>query len=141
MVYRDSLHIEAPVSKVFSLFRDPGNFAQAVPEEIEFTDVVLTDEGVGTRYSWATTIAGLPFRGTDTYTEFEPNRLITDRSSSALEGTWTYTFEPEGTGTRLTVENRSRSIWNVPPLRQLLDRATAKAHRPRFERAKEQLEQ
>jgi hypothetical protein len=141
VVYRDSLHIEAPVAKVFSFFRDPGNFAQAAPEQIEFTDVVLTDEGVGTRYSWSTTIAGIPFRGTNTYTDFAPDRLITDRSSSALEGTWTYTFEPEGSGTRLSVENRARWIWNVPPLRQLLDRAAAKTHRRRFEQGKEQLEQ
>ena len=141
MVYRDSFYIEAPVPQVFSFFRDPSNFAQAVPGNIEFTDVVLTAEGVGTRYTWSTSIAWIPVRGSDTYTDYTPNRLITDRSSNALEGTWTYTFEPEGSGTRLTVQNRTRSIWKVPPLRQMLDLAAARSHRPRFERIKSMLEQ
>lgn len=83
----------------------------------------------------------MPIQGSDTYTEFVPDRRITDRSSNALEGTWTYTFEAEGPGTRLTVENRSRSIWNVPPLRQIVDMAAAKTHRPRFDRIKAMLEQ
>jgi len=141
MVYRDSFYIEAPVSKVFGFFRDPSNFAQAVPGQIEFTDIVLTDEGVGTRYRWSTTVAGIPVRGIDTYTEYVPNRLVADRSSNALEGTWTYTFEPEGSGTRLTVENRTRSIWNIALLRHLLGLAAAKSHGPRFERIKATLEQ
>ena len=141
MAYRDSFHIDAPVSTVFDFFRDPDNFSQAEPGQIEFRDVVLTEEGVGTHYTWATKVAGIPFEGFDVYTEYIPNERITDRSSSALEGTWTYTFTPDGSGTRLTVENRVRSIWGLPPLRQLLDLVTAKTHRPRFERLKAILEQ
>jgi hypothetical protein len=140
VVYRDSMFIRAPVSKVFDFFRDPSNFAEEVPGQIEFTDVVLTEVGVGTYYSWSTTVAGIRVTGRDVYTEFVSDRRITDRSSNALEGTWTYTFEPEGTGTMLTVENSSRGLWNVPPLRQLLDLAAAKTHRPRFERIKAMLE-
>ncbi len=140
VVYRDSMFIGAPVSKVFDFFRDPSNFAEAVPGQIEFTDVVLTEDGVGTYYRWSTTVAGIRVKGSDVYTEFASDRRITDRSSNALEGTWTYTFEPEGTGTILTVESSSRGVWNVPPLRQLLDLAAAKTHRPRFERIKAMLE-
>jgi hypothetical protein len=140
VVYRDSFFIGAPVSKVFNFFRDPGNFAQLVPGQIEFTDVVVTEDGVGTRYSWSTTLAWMRVQGSDTYTEFVSDRLITDRSTNALEGTWKYTFEPEGSGTRLNVENASRWIWAIPPLAQLLDLAAARTHRPRFERAKEMLE-
>ncbi len=36
--------------------------------------------------------------GCDVDTEFIPNRRITDRSSSALEGTWRYTFEAADLG-------------------------------------------
>lgn len=140
MAYRDSIYIDASVPTVFAFFADPDNFRQAEPGQIEFTDIVVTARGVGTHYAWATKIVGIPFKGKDVYTEFVPDELITDRSSSALEGTWTYTFTREGSGTRLTVENRVRSVWSIPPLRQLLDVAAAKSHRPRFERIKAVLE-
>jgi len=141
MVYRESIHIAAPVQKVFEFFRDPHNFSMAAPRQIAFTDIVLTNEGVGTHYSWTATMAEIPFEGFDVYTEYVPNHRIVDRSSSALEGTWTYTFESEESGTRLTIENRSRSLWSLPPLQQLLDLVTARTHGPRFARVKALLEQ
>jgi len=109
------------------------------PEEIEFSDVRLTDQGVGTYYSWATTIAGIPFERFDVFTEFVPNQRIVDRSSSPLEGDWTYTFEPEGSGTRLIVENRVRAVWSLPLL-HILDRVAARTHAPRFAQLKALLE-
>jgi len=66
------------------------------------------------------------------FTEFVPNQRITDTSSSSLEGTWTYLFEPEGSGTKLTVENRGRSFWRIPPLERLLDWLAAKTHDSRL---------
>lgn len=140
MTYRDSLYIDAPVRRVFDFLADPRNFALVAPDQIRFTQVVVTDTGVGTRYAWSTSVAGIRLHGSDVFTEYIPDRLITDRSSSALEGDWTYSFAPEGPGTRLTVENRTRGLWNLPPLRQLLDLAAARTHRPRFRRVKAMLE-
>ena len=75
-----------------------------------------------THYTWAAKTAGFPVEGGfDVCTEFVPNQRITDTSSSSLEGTWTYLFEPEGSGTKLTVEKRGRSFWRIPPLERLLD--------------------
>ena len=116
MAYRQSIHIEAPVANVFDFFTDPNNWREVEPEQIAFKDVRLTQEGVGTHYTWAAKIAGFPLEGFDVFTEFVPNQRITDTSSSSLEGTWTYMFEPEGSGTKLTVENRVRSFWRSPPL-------------------------
>jgi hypothetical protein len=98
MAYRHSIHVEAPVEKVFGFFRDPGNWRSLQPEGVEFKDVRLTREGLGTHYRWAAKIAGFSIEGFDVFTEFIPNQRITDRSSSSLEGTWTYLFEPDGTG-------------------------------------------
>jgi hypothetical protein len=69
-----------------------------------------------------------------------PNQRITDRSSSSLGGTWRYLFEPEGSGTKLTVENRVRSFWRIPPLEKPLDWVMAKTHVARFIKVKEILE-
>ena len=140
MTYRHSMHIAAPVSKVFDFLADPNNWAQMVAEAVTVRDIHVTQEGLGTHYTWSGKIAGLPLEGFDVFTEFVPDRLIRDMSSSALEGTWTYRFEPEGSGTRLTIESRMRSFWRFRPLEQILDRMAAKTHGPRFERMKEVLE-
>jgi hypothetical protein len=89
MAYRQSIHIEAPVANVFDFFTDPNNWREVEPEQIAFKDVRLTQEGVGTHYTWAAKIAGFPLEGFDVFTEFVPNQRITDTSSSSLEGTWT----------------------------------------------------
>ena len=141
MTYRQSMHIEAPVSAVFGFFKDPRNWADLAVEGVRFDNVRVTPGGLGTSYDWTVRIAGLPFTGTDIFTEFVPNRIITDRSSSSLEGTWTYSFAPEGTGTKLTVENRVRSLWRLPVLEQLLDLMTGKTHGPRFARITSMLEE
>jgi uncharacterized protein YndB with AHSA1/START domain len=140
VTYRRSLHIEAPVETVFDLFADPRNFREVAPEGIDYTAVHRTAEGLGTHYTWSAKLAGLTMEGLDVFTEFVPNQRIVDWSSSALEGTWTYTFQPDGSGTRLTVENRTRSLWGAGPWVALLDRLTARTHDPVFEQLKTSLE-
>lgn len=141
MTYEQSFHVDAPVMKVFDCFRDPSKWAELEPEGVQFKDVRLTKEGLGTHYSWAAKIAGVSIEGFNVFTEFVPDRHITDRSSSSLEGTWTYSFEPEGSGTKLTVENQVRSFWRLPPLERLLDWVAAKTHEPRFARLTTMLEE
>ncbi len=116
-----SIHIEAPVEKVFGFCRDPRNMMETLTTPFAVKDVKLTKEGVGTYYSWASKTPGLRMEGFDVYTEFVPNQRITDRSSSGLPGEWTLSFEPEGSGTKLTAEVHHRSFWRIPPLRQLVE--------------------
>lgn len=132
MTYEYSLHIAAPVATVFDFFRDPRRWRELGPQGVEFRDVVLTPEGVGTHYGWRARLLGIPLEGLDVFTEFTPDRHITDRSSSSLEGTWSYDVAPEGSGTRLTVRNRVGSFWRFRPLEHLLDRLAARTHEPRF---------
>ncbi len=119
---KQSIHIEAPVETVFDSFKDPARFMDLGPGE--FDDVKVTKDGVGTYMSWHMKIAGLPvMRGFDVYTEVIPNKHITERSSNRLVGTWDYDFEPEGSGTKLTMEHHLESFWRIPPLRNLVDLA------------------
>jgi uncharacterized protein YndB with AHSA1/START domain len=116
-----SIHIEAPVEKVFDFFKDPRNMPEAIAAPFAVKDVKLTEEGVGTYYSWVTKTPVLRMEGFDVYTEFVPNQRITDRSSMGLPGDWTFSFEPEGSGMQLTAESHHRSFWRIPPLMQLVE--------------------
>ncbi len=116
-----SIHIEAPVEKVFDWFKDPRNEWDIRALPFAFKDVKLTDEGVGTYYGWVSKTPVLRMEGFYVYTEFVPSQRITQRSSLAMDGDSTYSFEPEGSGMQLTIENHPRSFWRIPPLKQLAE--------------------
>lgn len=137
---RSSYHIEAPVEKVFDLFVDPKELSDLSAAGYEVDEVKVTEEGTGTYYSWHARMAGIPFKGFEVLTDVVPNKHITEKSSSAVVGTWDYTFEPEGTGTKLTMEHHSRSIWNLPPLRNLGDRVALRANESFMHRVRDRLE-
>ena len=134
-----SVHIDVPVETVFDFFRDPGNWRDA-DRSVTFRDVHVTREGTGTFYAWGTRVAGVPVEGFDVFTEFVPNQRITDRSSLSLEGTWTYTFAPEGTGTRVSLQNRAAGPWRLPLLERVVDALAAGGHRPVLATLKAKLE-
>ncbi len=135
-----SIHIEAPVEKVFDVVKDPRYVPEGVAMPFEVTDVKLTSQGVGTYYRWASKTPVLRWEGFNVYTEFVPNQRITDRSSSSVTGDITISFEPEGSGTKLTMEGRPRSFWRFPPLRQLTDLVKGMAADRYLPAAKAQLE-
>ena len=133
-------HIEAPVETVFDFFMDPRKSAGLDPLGTEYREVRLTEEGTGSYYSWRTKMVGIPIEGFDVYTDVVPNKHITDKSSSALVGTWDYTFEPDGSGTKVTMEHHSRSFWGIPPLGYLNDLAVARMTGFLMQRVKHRIE-
>ncbi len=135
-----SIHIEAPVETVFDSFKDPARFVDLDPGGTQVDDVKITKEGVGTQMSWHTKIAGLPIRGVEIYTDVVPNKHITSKSSFGMVGRWDYDFEPEGSGTKLTLDHHLESFWRVPPLRNLMDRVTAKLNDTYIARVKDAIE-
>lgn len=108
-----SIHIEAPVKKVFDFVKNPTNIND-LPHAMVVKDVQLTREGVGTNYSWKSRYDWLPVGGFHVCTEFVSNRRITFKSSRSFDGQVTYSFEPEGTGTKFTMSVEPRSFWSMP---------------------------
>lgn len=133
-------HIEAPVETVFDFFFDPRKSEGLDPFGTEYREVKMTKEGTGSYFSWRVKMAGVPLEGFDVYTDVVPNKHITDKSSNALVGTWDYTFEPEGSGTKLTMEHHSRSFWGIPPLGYLNDLALTRMTESFMRQVKDRLE-
>ncbi len=123
MTVRDSIYIDAPVQKVFDFVDEPATMSRVGGQmaRTAMQDYHRTEEGVGTQFSWKTKVLGLPLEGFDVVTEYVPGRRIVDRSSRSLVGTWTESFEPEGSGTRVTFERKAGPLWRAPVLRLLPD--------------------
>lgn len=106
-VHTRSVHIEAPVERVFEYLQDPHHFFDALDEEwrrhMAIADVSITPEGVGSTFR----LMGRMFllfhmEWTLTREEFVPNERIVDRASTG--GVWTCTFEPaDPSGTTLSM--------------------------------------
>jgi len=111
-----SIHIDAPVEKVFHYLEDPAHFIAGMPWESHGTHATAgavhqTPEGVVTSYE-------NKFGETDkhyafTREEYVVNERIVDHSQLGV--VFTLSFEPDATGTTLT------STWDGTKLMKMLD--------------------
>ena len=110
--HKRSVHIDAPVKTVFDYVQEPEHFYEAMaqtqkhPEKTEpstvLTGVTRTPEGAVSSYTWKSGgLLGFHFGAVMTREESVPNERIVDHSSTGP--LWTYTFEPDQTGTTLSL--------------------------------------
>ncbi|KRE53871.1 hypothetical protein ASG70_12375 [Phycicoccus sp. Soil748] len=85
-------------------------------------------------------LRGVRFEMFGVFTEFVPNERIIDRWSTAVEGSETYSFEREGSGTRLTLSRERRSLWRLSVLDRLLARFEGREDEQALTRLKTRLE-
>lgn len=137
-----SVYVEASADDVFAFWKDPTNqFALAPDARAELVSLWITESGVGRSYRTAVKVAGRTVPGPSTvFTEVIPDRLIVDRSSMGLHGTWRYDFEPEGSGTRLTMRGQPRGLWRLPGIASVVDRVMCPRHERMLAALKEVLE-
>lgn len=124
-LHQRSVHIDAPVEKVFDYVKDPHNFFEAFPEKLRahnaLGEVTVTPEGVISTYKMMGRMFLLfHMEWTVTRVEYIPNKRIVDRTN--LGGMWTSTFEPDETGTTLSVAFGLSST--VPLVGEALDRVS-----------------
>jgi len=96
-----SFKINAPVEKVFSYVTDPRNELEYIPSITDIRDI--TGQGVGQRFGWTYKMMGIPLKGKDEVTEYVPNQRYVQKSTGGIVSTWTWTFQPEAGGTRLSL--------------------------------------
>ena len=96
-----SITIKAPVKKVFAYITDPANRMEWVPSTTDIRDVIGL--GVGQRWDYTYKMAGISLKGESEVTEFTSNQRYAHKSTGGVVSTWTYTFNPEAGGTRLSL--------------------------------------
>ncbi len=125
-----SIHVDAPVEKVFDHVKDPHSFYEVMRQypgsrltghiKAELTDVSLTpDGGLGSTWSFTGALFVFHFDATFTREEYVPNERIVDRNAEA--GTsWAFTVRPDETGSTLSMGFTMSS--KVPLLDKVEDR-------------------
>ena len=127
--HQRSVHIDAPVETVFDYVQEPEHFYEAMamtqkhPEpgaSSVLTGVTRTPEGAVSSYSWrgAHDLFGFHLEAVITREEFVPNERIVDHSSTGP--VWTYTFEPDPTGTSLSLA--AELTTRIPLVDKAVDR-------------------
>ena len=119
--HRRSIHIGAPVEKVFDYVKDPKNQWEAYELADKSSIVeqeVAPDMGEGSTWGWQGRMLFIPLHATLTRLEYVPNERIVDRSSTDV--VWSYTFDPDDEGTTLTMEVEVSS--KVPFLDKIEDK-------------------
>ena len=98
-----SVTINAPVEKVYAFMSEPTNLPEIWPSMVEVKDVQPSPAG-GYNFSWVYKMAGVRFDGASETTEAIPNQRVVTKSTKGIESTFVWMYEPEGDGTKLTLE-------------------------------------
>ena len=97
----NSITINAPVEKIFEYSSKPENSPEIWPSMIEVKNIKELPNG-GYSYDFVYKMAGMRLTGSSEDTEFVPNERIVSISTGGIESTITWTYEPEGGGTKIT---------------------------------------
>jgi uncharacterized protein YndB with AHSA1/START domain len=106
-VYRLSVFVDAPANRVFDTFMDLERMPEWVGGVTRVTDVSGPVDQPGTRY---TVWFGRMRSPTEILEVERPRHVRTRFGNLILKGESDVTFEPEGRGTRLTQELRTRGV-------------------------------
>ena len=99
-----AITIDAPVEKVFDYLVEVTNLPEIWPSMAEVKDVERLPNGAS-NFGWVYKMAGVRFEGTTETIEFIPNQRTVTKNKSGIEGTITFTFQPEaGGGAKITFE-------------------------------------
>lgn len=96
--------IDAPVEKVFNyVHKDPSSLLEIWPSLVEVKDVERLPNG-GNRFRWVYNLAGVRLEGTSEDIEYIPNQHVVSKTKGGVDATYTWTYDPEDGGTRMTEE-------------------------------------
>jgi len=98
-----TIHIDAPVERVFQYVRQPENLPPIWPSMLSVDNVVTHDDGTRS-FDWVYKMAGIRFHGHSDPVEVKENELSVMRSESGIPSLWRWSYSGEDGGTRLHVK-------------------------------------
>ena len=98
---QSSIIIDSPVEKVWEIFDDVSRLTEWMSLMTEVSDA--KGKGVGSSYKWGYKFMGIPFKGTTTVVEEDPNKKRVVKSEGGIDSIWTWEFAPVENGTKLDV--------------------------------------
>jgi carbon monoxide dehydrogenase subunit G len=133
-------HIDNTPEAVISYIADVRNRTNYLTMLKSVSDIQGDPSAAGTTWKWEWSAFGLEFHGTGRCLEHEPGRHYRMQSEGDIRSTWTYRAQPEGEGTKLTVdldyEVPERAIPFLP-----LDAAGEAVRRAAIDRALQKLKE
>ena len=101
-ITRDVLVI-APLERVFNFLVDPHNLAEVWPSIVEVKSVKKAKNNDGFKFNWDYKMADLEFEGKCETIEYIPNERIAIKSTKGLDSTITWSLNPVGENTHITL--------------------------------------
>jgi uncharacterized protein YndB with AHSA1/START domain len=121
-VVSGSIDIAAPLQKAYDYIAAPEKATSFIPGLNRISDVAPPTPEVGRTWSYEFNWFGIVVSGQSRCTQAEPPRVYQFRTVTGPPSTWTYRFEPQDSGTRVTLD-----VEYEPPENLIARYATAGA--------------
>lgn len=125
MTLSQSIVIDARPEAVFAYVVEPSTMAEWIPPLVETRDIIGSGEGM--QFEWTYKLAGLLLRGQTVVVAQVQNECAEYQGIGAINSTWTFRVEPDGGGTKLSID----IVYEVPVpvLGKLAERVIVKRDR------------
>jgi uncharacterized membrane protein len=105
-IHRDVV-VNAEPERCFDFIADPSLAPLFISSLYSITPIDVDPRGVGNKWGFEYDLFGVPIRGESECTEFErPSRYVwrSIPGSSTIDTTFSYTFEPQNGGTKVSLD-------------------------------------
>lgn len=100
---RNSVQINAQAQRVFDYLAQPSNLLSIMPSMMEVSNIV-PQAGGGSDYDWVYKMAGVRLKGHTKVEVFQPGKLLRVRTEGGIVSTWTFKFEGNGAGIKVSLD-------------------------------------
>lgn len=101
---KKSLTIEATAEELFDIVEDPRQLPKFVPNVSEVVDIHRTEQRVGDTFRVIYKVLGLTFDEKFATSEYERPSNLTSAFKGGMNGTFRWTFKPQGKDCQVEVE-------------------------------------